>query len=109
MRRVAIVGAGMTQFAEHFDLGVKDLVPMAVSEMSASVDKGLDRSRIEAAWIGELTSTDDRSRPTRRHLGPVQHTGDQGRERLCHRAGCPSQRSVRRGFGLRRCGSGCGC
>jgi acetyl-CoA C-acetyltransferase len=58
MRRVAIVGAGMTKFAEHFDLGIKDLVPMAVSEMAGSVDKGLDRKNIEAAWFGELTSTD---------------------------------------------------
>ena len=31
MRKVAIVGAGMTPFAEHFELGIKDLVPMAVS------------------------------------------------------------------------------
>lgn len=58
MRRVAIVGAGMTAFKEHFDLGIKDLVPMAVSEMAASVDKGLDRSDIQAAWFGELTTTD---------------------------------------------------
>ncbi|MCW2526317.1 MAG: thiolase family protein, partial [Pseudonocardiales bacterium] len=58
MRRVAIVGAGMTTFAEHFDLGIKDLVPMAVSEAVAHVEKGFDRSEIEAAWFGELVSTD---------------------------------------------------
>jgi acetyl-CoA C-acetyltransferase len=58
MRRVAVVGAGMTRFAEHFGLGIKDLVPMAVSEMAATVDKGLDRSTIDAAWFGELTTTD---------------------------------------------------
>ncbi|KGN41962.1 thiolase C-terminal domain-containing protein [Knoellia aerolata] len=58
MRRVAIVGAGMTPFKEHFDLGIKDLVPMAVSEMAGSVDKGLDRADIQAAWFGELTTTD---------------------------------------------------
>lgn len=58
MRRVAIVGAGMTEFGEHFVLGIKDLVPMAISEMAASVDRGLDRSDIDAAWFGELTSTD---------------------------------------------------
>ena len=58
MRRVAMVGAGMTEFKEHFDLGIKELVPMAVSEMAASVDKGLDRSDIEAAWFGELTTSD---------------------------------------------------
>ncbi|GMU77395.1 MAG: putative lipid-transfer protein Ltp1/thiolase [Acidimicrobiia bacterium] len=58
MRRVAVVGAGMTAFGEHFDLGIKDLVPMAVSEAVASVDKGFDRAEIDAAWFGELTTTD---------------------------------------------------
>ena len=32
MRNVAIVGAGMTPFAEHFELGIKDLMPMAYAE-----------------------------------------------------------------------------
>ncbi|MGE0878256.1 MAG: thiolase family protein [Acidimicrobiia bacterium] len=58
MRRVAVVGAGMTPFAEHFGLGIKDLVPMAVSEAVASVDKGFDRADIDAVWFGELTTTD---------------------------------------------------
>lgn len=58
MRRVAVVGAGMTPFAEHFHLGIKDLVPMAVSEAVAHVDKGFDRSDIQAAWFGELVATD---------------------------------------------------
>jgi acetyl-CoA C-acetyltransferase len=58
MRNVAIVGAGMTQFAEHFDLGIKDLLPLAVTEAVATVDKGFDRGDIEAAWFGELTTTD---------------------------------------------------
>jgi acetyl-CoA C-acetyltransferase len=48
----------MTAFTEHFGLGIKDLIPMAVTEMEANVDKGLDRSEIQAAWFGELTSTD---------------------------------------------------
>ncbi|MEV4237024.1 beta-ketoacyl synthase N-terminal-like domain-containing protein [Nocardia sp. NPDC049737] len=58
MRRVAIVGAGMTPFAEHFALGIKDLVPMVFAECAASVDKGLPKSDIEAAWFGELGTTD---------------------------------------------------
>ena len=58
MRNVAIVGAGMTPFAEHFDLGIKDLVPMAYSEAVAHVDKGIQKSEIEAAWFGELSTTD---------------------------------------------------
>ncbi|HVY11692.1 MAG TPA: thiolase family protein [Mycobacteriales bacterium] len=58
MRRVAVVGAGMTPFAEHFDLGIKDLLPMAVTEAIDDVDKGLPRNDINAAWFGELVSTD---------------------------------------------------
>jgi hypothetical protein len=58
MRNVAIVGAGMTPFAEHFELGVKDLVPMAYAEAVAKVDKGIEKSEIEAAWFGELSTTD---------------------------------------------------
>ena len=58
MRNVAIVGAGMTPFAEHFELGIKDLVPMAYAEAVANVDKGIQKSEIEAAWFGELSTTD---------------------------------------------------
>src|ERR1700739_2480503 len=58
MREVAIVGAGMTPFAEHFSLGIKDLLPMAFAECAASVDKGLDVADIQAAWFGELSTTD---------------------------------------------------
>ncbi|WP_109526592.1 MULTISPECIES: thiolase C-terminal domain-containing protein [Nocardia] len=58
MRRVAIVGAGMTAFGEHFDRGIKDLLPMALSECLESVDKGMSRSDIQAAWFGELSTTD---------------------------------------------------
>ncbi len=58
MRRVAIVGAGMTPFGELFGLGIKDMLPMAVSEAIASIDKGFDRADVEAAWFGELVPTD---------------------------------------------------
>src|SRR5258708_9967491 len=58
MREVAIVGAGMTPFAEHFSLGIKDLLPMAIAECAASVDKGLNVADIQAAWFGELSTTD---------------------------------------------------
>ena len=59
MRRVAIVGAGMTPFAEHFDLGIKDLVPMAVTEMAARASTRVwIEVEIEAAWFGELSTTD---------------------------------------------------
>jgi acetyl-CoA C-acetyltransferase len=58
MRNVAIVGAGMTAFGEHFDLGIKDLIPMAYAECVANVDKGIAKSELQAAWFGELTTTD---------------------------------------------------
>jgi acetyl-CoA C-acetyltransferase len=58
MRPVAIVGAGMTAFAEHFALGIKDLLPMAFSECARSIDKGLTKSDIQAAWFGAMGTTD---------------------------------------------------
>jgi acetyl-CoA C-acetyltransferase len=58
VKRVAMVGAGMTRFGELFGLGVKDMLPMAVSEAVGSVDKGFDRSDIDAAWVGEVVTTD---------------------------------------------------
>src|SRR5262249_40132721 len=58
MRRVAIVGAGMTPFAEHFALGIKDLVPMAFAECAAAVDNGFSKRDLQAAWFGELGTTD---------------------------------------------------
>src|SRR3954454_6101023 len=58
MRKVAMVGAGMTRFGELFGLGIKDMLPMALTEATNSVDKGFARSDIQAAWFGELVSTD---------------------------------------------------
>src|SRR5439155_535430 len=56
--RVAMVGAGMTPFGELFGLGIKDMLPMAMTEATDSVDKGFDRGDVEAAWFGELVPTD---------------------------------------------------
>ena len=58
MRRVAIVGAGMTPFGEHFALGLKDLLPMAFAECAARVDKGVNKSEIDAAWFGAMGTPD---------------------------------------------------
>ncbi|CAM2745805.1 thiolase C-terminal domain-containing protein [Skermania piniformis] len=58
MRRVALVGAGMTSFAEHFALGIDDLLPMAVAECAASVDKGVQLSDLDAAWFGMVRKAD---------------------------------------------------
>ncbi|WP_067680707.1 thiolase C-terminal domain-containing protein [Nocardia miyunensis] len=58
MRRVAVVGAGMTPFAEHFALGMKDLVPMAFAECLGGVDRGMPKSDVQAAWFGAMGNTD---------------------------------------------------
>jgi acetyl-CoA C-acetyltransferase len=58
VRSVAIVGAGMTPFGEHFALGIKDLLPMAFAECAASVDKGIDKADLQAAWFGSMGTTD---------------------------------------------------
>jgi len=58
VRDVAIVGAGMIPFGELFDQGLKEMLPAAVATALASVDKGMERSQVEAAWFGELTTTD---------------------------------------------------
>ena len=58
MRKVAIVGAGMTAFGEHFALGIKDLLPMAFADCAKSVDKGLAKSDVQAAWYGAMGTAD---------------------------------------------------
>jgi acetyl-CoA C-acetyltransferase len=58
MRKVALVGAGMIPFGELFDQGIKDMLPAAVDAALRSVDKGLERAQIEAAWYGQLQPVD---------------------------------------------------
>jgi len=58
MRGVGIIGAGMIPFGELFHLGIKDMLPQAVNAAIGSVDKGIPRERIQAAWFGQLTTTD---------------------------------------------------
>lgn len=48
--RVAVIGMGCTQFGEHWDKGADDLMVEAFEE--AIADAGIDRSQIEAAWMG---------------------------------------------------------
>lgn len=48
--RVAIIGMGCTQFGERWDKGADDLMVEAFEE--AIADAGIDRSQIEAAWMG---------------------------------------------------------
>lgn len=58
MRDVALVGAGMIPFGELFDQGIKTMVARALQAALQSVDHGMDRSEIEAAWFGEVQSVD---------------------------------------------------
>jgi acetyl-CoA C-acetyltransferase len=48
--RVAIVGMGCTTFGEHWDKSPEDLIVEAFEE--ARKDAGIERSAIEAAWVG---------------------------------------------------------
>lgn len=58
MRPVAVVGAGMIPMGELFDQGMKEMLPRAVAAAFRSVDKGIERSDIEAAWLGMLQASD---------------------------------------------------
>lgn len=58
MKPVAIVGAGMIPFGELFTQGMKEMLPAALRATLASVDKGMSRSQIQAAWFGQLMSSD---------------------------------------------------
>ena len=58
MREVAVVGAGMVPFGERFDQGMKELLPTTLLNALATVDKGMDKSEIQAAWFGQLQTSD---------------------------------------------------
>ena len=48
--KVAIVGMGCTRFGERWDVGADGLMVEAFAE--ALADAGMERARIEAAWVG---------------------------------------------------------
>lgn len=54
MRRVAVVGAGMTRFGKWMDRGLKDLGREAVE--AAMKQAGVDKPQIEAAVVGNATA-----------------------------------------------------
>ena len=58
MRDVAVVGAGMVPFGERFDQGMKELLPATLRNALASVDKGMAKPEIQAAWFGQLQTSD---------------------------------------------------
>ncbi len=53
-KKVAVVGAGLIDFGEHFSLSLEDMIEQAYLKALASVDKGLDPKEIEAAWFGTV-------------------------------------------------------
>jgi acetyl-CoA C-acetyltransferase len=52
--KVAIVGMGCTNFGEHWDKGVDDLLVEAVKE--ASTTSGIPLADVDAFWLGTLAS-----------------------------------------------------
>jgi acetyl-CoA C-acetyltransferase len=52
--RVAIVGMGCTRFAEHFDLGLDDLLIDATTEALTSA--GMAKDDVDAWWLGTAQS-----------------------------------------------------
>ena len=48
--KVAIVGMGCTRFGERWDVGADGLMVEAFTE--ALADAGIERARVEAAWVG---------------------------------------------------------
>ena len=52
--KVAIIGTSCTKFGEHYDKSAEDLVVEAGLE--AMADAGVDRSQIQAGWVGTLSS-----------------------------------------------------
>jgi len=54
MRKVAIIGAGMTPFGEHWEQGFRDLVVEA--GLHAIEDAGISGDRIDAGFVGTMAS-----------------------------------------------------
>ncbi|MBI5046500.1 thiolase domain-containing protein [Candidatus Micrarchaeota archaeon] len=54
MRRVAIIGAGMTQFGEHWEYGFRELVVEA--GVRAIEDAGIHGDKIDAGYVGTMAS-----------------------------------------------------
>src|SRR5512135_2308349 len=54
MRKVAIIGAGMTPFGEHWEEGYRDLAVQA--GLAAIKDAGIHGDQIDAGFIGTMAS-----------------------------------------------------
>lgn len=67
-RGVAIVGAGMSKFGAFPDKNGRDLFVEAFTEMTKSVDKGIDTKDIEALYVGNFSSDLFEGQG---HVGPI--------------------------------------
>ncbi len=54
MRRVAVIGVGMTKFGEHWDKGLRDLI--AEAGIKALEDANMTGQEIDAAFVGTMAS-----------------------------------------------------
>ena len=55
--KVAVIGAGMTTFGEHFDRGLETLAADSYAEALASVDKGLSPDQISAGFFANVVGS----------------------------------------------------
>lgn len=54
MSKIAIVGAGMTKFSEHWQLGLRELTSKAVNTTLKSVDNGIDHNDIGMLFVSNV-------------------------------------------------------
>ncbi|HEY1967237.1 MAG TPA: thiolase family protein [Pseudonocardia sp.] len=52
--QVAVIGAGMTVFGEHFDSGLEQLAAQAYRAALASVDNGIDPAELEVGFFANV-------------------------------------------------------
>ena len=104
--RVAIVGMGCTRFAEHWDMGVDELLLAATGEAFGSA--GVTKEDVDAYWLGTAQSGHERHDPVP-PAALAGQAGHPGGELLRHRfrGAAPGslrcrQRCLRHGDGGRR-------
>lgn len=61
MKDVAVVGGGLIDFGEHFEMSTADMAEQAYLNALGNVDDGIDPNEIEAAWYGTLDLAGDGS------------------------------------------------
>ena len=67
--RVAIVGMGCTNFGEHWDKGLDDLIMDAASEAFKSA--AVTKEQVDAYWFGTAQKRDERHHPVETSPGEM--------------------------------------